>query len=258
MGVKFGEALTNGQNQELQLMVQRFSEIFSDRPGDTNLAEHRIDLTSDVPVRQTPYPVPFALQPSLKKELQQMENLRIIRKSDSPYTSLVVVVKKKDGSNRICIGFRLLNKITVTNPQPAPSPAESFLGMSEDKYFSKLDLTKSYHQIHVRPSDVHKTAFVTIGQHYEFLRMPFGMVNIGMAMTRAVRRLLERMDNVVDYIDDLLVHTKTWEEHLQVLEEIFKRLKAANLVASPRKCELGATQVDFLGHRDSWTSGLQC
>ena len=169
----------------------------------------------------------------------------------------MVVVKKKDGSNRICIDFRRLNMITVTDPQPVPSPAESFLCMSEDKYFSKLDLTKDYHQIRVRPSDVHKTAFVTMGQHYEFLRMPFGMVKSGMTMTRAVRRLLERMDNAFDYIDHLLVHTK-WEEHLQVLEEFFKRLKAANLVAKPTKCELGATQVDFLGHRlGRGTVGLQ-
>ena len=193
---KFGEALTYDQNQELQMMVQRFSEIFSDGPGDTNLAEHRIDLTSDVPVRQMPYPVSFALMSSLKKELQQMEDLGIIRKSDSPYASPVVVEKKEDGSNRICFDFRRLNKITVTDSQPVPSSAESFLGMSEDKYFSKLVLTKGYHQIHVRPSDVHKTAFVTMGQHYEFLRMPFGMVNSGMTMTRAVRRLLEGMDNV--------------------------------------------------------------
>ena len=185
--VKFGEALTYDHNRELQMLVQRFSDIFSDRPGNTNLAEHRIDLTSDIPVRQTPYAVPFALKSSLKKELQQMEDLGIIRKSDSPYASPVVVVKKKYGSNRICIDFRRLNKITVTDPQPVPSPAESFLGMSEDKYFSKLDLTKGYHQIHVRPSDVHKIAFVTMGQHYEFLRMPFGMVNSGMTMTRAVR-----------------------------------------------------------------------
>ena len=251
--VKFGEALTYDQIWELQLMVQRFSEIFSDRPGDTNLAEHRIDLTSDVPVRQTPYPVPFALKSSLKKGLQQMEDLGIIRKSDSPYASPLVVVKKKDGSNRICIDFRRLNKIMVTDPQPVPSPAESFLGT----YFSKLVLTKSYHQIRVRPSDVQKTAFVTMGQHYEFVRMPFGMFNSGMTMTRA-SRLLEGMDNVVAYIDDLLVHTKTWEEHFQVLEELFKRLKAANLVARPTKCELGATQVDFLGHRlGPGTVGLQ-
>ncbi|KAK3781801.1 hypothetical protein RRG08_026983 [Elysia crispata] len=130
--VKFGEALTNGRNRELQLMVQRFSEIFSDRPGDTNLAEHQIDLTFDVPVHQTPYPVPFALKSSLKKGLQQMQDVWIIRKSDSPYASPVVVVKK-DESNRICIDFRSLNKIAVTDPLLVPSPAKFFLGMSEDK-----------------------------------------------------------------------------------------------------------------------------
>ena len=101
----------------------------------------------------------------------------------------------------------------------------------------------------VQPSDVHKTAFVTMGQHDELLRMPFGVVDSGMTMTRAVRRFPEGMDNVVDYIDNLLVHTKMWEEHLQVLEQLFKRLKAANLVARPTRYELGATQVEFLGHR---------
>ncbi|RUS68768.1 hypothetical protein EGW08_023471 [Elysia chlorotica] len=200
-GVKFSEALTYDQNQDLQMLVEKFSYIFPDRPGDTNLAEHRIDLTSDVPVRQTPYAVPFALRSSLKKELQQMEDLVIIRKSDSPYASPVVAVKKKDGSNRVCIDFLRLNSITVTDPpQPVPSPAEYFLGMSEDKYFSKLDFTKGYHLIRARPFDVHKTAFVTMDQHYEFLRMLFGMVNSS---------IREGMDNVIDYIDDLLVHTKT-------------------------------------------------
>ena len=109
-------------------------------------------------------------------------------------------------------------------------------------------MIKGYHQIRVRPADVHKTAFVTMGQHYEYLRMPFGMVNSGMTRTRAVRKLLDGMDNVVDYIDDLLVHTRVWEEHVQTLKELFKRLKAANFVARPTKCVFGATQVDFLGH----------
>ena len=78
--------------------------------------------------------------------------------------------------------------------------------------------------------------------------MPFGMVNSGMTMTRAVRKLLDGMDNVVDYIDDLLVHTRSWEERVHTLKELFKRLKAANLVARPTKYVFGATQVDFLGH----------
>ena len=122
---------------------------------------------------------------------------------------------------------------------------DSFLGMREDKYFSKKDLTKGYHQTRVRPADVHKTAFVTMGQHYEYLRIPFGMVDSGMTMTRAVRKLLHGLDNVIDYIDDILLHTRTWEEHVQ---KLFKRLKVANFVARPTKCVFGATQVDFFGH----------
>ena len=246
--LKFGDELSTEQVRELQSLTSQYSDIFSDCPGDSNLAEHHIDLTSDVPVRQTQYPVPYAMQASLKEELQQMEEMGIIRKSSSPYSSPVVVVKKKDGGNRICVDFRRLNKVTIIDPQPVPSPSDSFLDMRAEKYFSKLDLTKGYHQIRVRPADVHKTAFVTMGQHYEYLRMPFGMVNSGMTMTRAVRKLLDGMDNVVDYIDDLLVHTRTWEEHVQTLKELFKRLKVANFVARPTKCVFGATQVDFLGH----------
>ena len=151
-------SIRSDQNRELQSMVQRFREIFSDRLGYTSLGEHRIDLTFDMPVCQTAHPVPIALQPSLKEELEQMEDLGIIRKCDSQYVSPVVVVKKRDGSNRICIDFRRFTKITVTEPQPIPSPAESFLSMSKDKYFSKIDLTKGYPQIRVRPSDVHETA----------------------------------------------------------------------------------------------------
>ena len=202
------------------------------------------------------------MQASLKEELQQMEEMGIIRMSSSPYSSPVVVVKKMDGGDRICVDFRSLNKVIIIDPQPVFSPANSFLGMREDRYFSNLDMTKGYHQIRFRPADVHKTAFVTMGHQYEYLRMPFGMVNSIMTLMRAVRKFLDGMDNVVDYIDDLLVHTRTWEEHVQTLKELFKRLKAANLVARPTKCVFGAAQVDFFeslfGTGYDWVARCQC
>ena len=144
--LNFGDGLPTEQVRELQSLMSQYGDIFSDCPGDLNLAEHHIDLTSDAPVRQTQYPVPHAMQVSLKEELQQMEEMGIIRKSSSPYSSPVVVVKKKDRGNRICVDFRRLNKITIIDPHPVPSPADVFFGMREDRYFSKLDLIKGYHQ----------------------------------------------------------------------------------------------------------------
>ncbi|GFR65847.1 zinc finger protein [Elysia marginata] len=188
------------------------------------------------------------MRQTLRDELRKMENLKIIRKSSSPFSSPVVVVKKKDGSNRVCIDYRQLNKITTFDPQPMTPPADVFQGMEKDQYFWKLDLSEGYWQIPVRKEDIPKTAFVTMDCHYEFLRMPFERMNSGATLTRAVKKLLCGMDNVVDYIDELLVHTETWEAHVETLAELFRRLREANFTVRPVKCVLGSSTIDFLGH----------
>ncbi|GFO41266.1 Zinc finger protein [Plakobranchus ocellatus] len=221
---------------------------FNDRPGTASTEEHCIELTSSIPVRQRPYPVPYAMRQNLRDELREMEDLGVIRKSSSPYASPVVVVKKKDGTNRVCIDYRQLNKLTIFDPQPMTPPADIFQGIEKDQYFSKIDLSKGYWQIPVRKEDIPKTAFVTMDCHYEFLRMPFGMMNSGATLTHVVKKLLCGMDNVVDYIDDLLIHTETWEAHVKTLSELFKRLQEANFTVRPVKCLLGSRTVDFLGH----------
>ncbi|GFO04002.1 Zinc finger protein [Plakobranchus ocellatus] len=225
-----------------------YSSIFSDRPGIVSTEEHCIEMTSSIPVRQRPYPVPYAMRQTLRDELREMEDLGAIRKSSYPYASPVVVVKKKDGTNRVCIDYRRLNKLTIFDPQPMKPPAAIFQGMEKDQYFSKIDLSKSYWQILVRKLDIPKTVFVTMDCHYEFLRMPFGMINSGATLTRAVKKLLRGMDNVVDYIDDLLIHTEIWEAHVKTLSELFKRLQETNFTVGPVKCLLGSRTVDFLGH----------
>ncbi|GFO21313.1 Zinc finger protein [Plakobranchus ocellatus] len=144
--------------------------------------------------------------------------------------------------------YRRLNKLTIFDPQPMTPPSDIFQGMEKDQYFSKIDLSKGYWQIPVRKEDIPKTAFVTMDCHYEFLRMPFGIMNSGATLTRAVKKLLCGMDNVVDYIDDLLIHTETWEAHMKTLSELFKRFQEANFTVRPVKCLLGSKTVDFLGH----------
>ncbi|GFN79554.1 Zinc finger protein [Plakobranchus ocellatus] len=207
--LKYGDELTLDQRRQLEeVALSYYSSFFSDRPGTASTEEHCIELTSSIPVPLRPYPVPYTMRQTLRDELREVEDLGVIRKSSSLYAS-PVVVKKKDGTNRVCIDYRRLNKLTIFDPQPMTPPADIFQDMEKDQYFSKIDLSKGYWQTPVRKEDIPKTAFVTMDCHYEFLRMPFGMMNSGATLTRAVKKLLCGMDNVVDYIDDMLIHTET-------------------------------------------------
>ncbi|GFN74006.1 reverse transcriptase [Plakobranchus ocellatus] len=207
--LKYGDDLTLDQRRQLEEVALTYSSIFSDRLGTASTDEHCTELLSSTPVRQRPYSVPYAMRRTLRDELGEMEDLGIIRKSSSPYASPVVVVKKKDGTNRVCIDYRRLNKLTNFDSPPGTPLAGILQGMEKDQYFSKIDLSKGYWQIPVRKEDIPKTAFVTMDCHYEFLRMPFGMMNFGATLTRVGKKFLCGMDNVVDYIDDLLIHTET-------------------------------------------------
>ena len=208
-----------------------------------------IKLTSDQPVRSRPYPVPYSLRESLKKDITDMMKMGVIRESSSPYASPVVVVKKKDNTNRNCVDYRRLNKLTVFDPEPMPTAEHLFQKLNGDKYFTRIDLSKGYWQISIPEGDIPKTAFVTPDGSYKFLKMLFGMINSAATLKRAMKKLLHGLDNVEFYWDDILVHTRTWEEHIKVLRELFNRLLAAGMTIRPTKCLFGVNTVDFLGHR---------
>ena len=177
-----------------------------------------------------------------------MEKLGIIRKADSPYASPVVIVRKPDGSNRICIDYRKLNKVTVFDGEPTANADDIFAKVGKDKYYSTLDMTKGYYQIKMAEEDIMKTGFVTPDGCYVFQRMPFGLVNSAATYNRMMRKMINDLKCADSYIDDIIVHTETWEEHMDILEEFFKRIKSANLTVRPTKCKFGYTKVDFLGH----------
>ena len=178
-----------------------------------------------------------------------MLDMGIIRRSQSSYAAPVVIVPKPDKSNRICIDFRKLNRLTRIDPEPMVAVQDVLEKMGGDRYYSTVDLSKGYWQIPVAKEDIHKTAFVVADGTYEFLRMPFGMVNAGATLVRGVRQLLHGLSQVDSYIDDIIIHTKTWSEHVEVLREVFRRLSDAGLTIRPSKCVLGADKVDFIGHQ---------
>ena len=211
------------------------------------MIEHKIDLTDDRPIRCKPYPLPYAKRDEIREEIKNMMVTGIVRESSSLYASPLVLVKKKDGSNRMCVDYRNLNLVTVEDPAPMSTAEDLFGKLGKCQYYSTIDLSKGYRQIPVAKEDIHKTAFVTPHGCYEFPCMPFGIKNSGATLVRGMRKLLQDMDNVECYIDDLIVYTKDWATHLQVLDKLLEKLRQAGLVIRPTRCVFGSKSVEFLG-----------
>lgn len=249
--VKFGDDLPKDVEQKLKDLTHKYSAVFTDIPGTCRLVEHHINLTSDTPVRSKPYPIPYHMREKLKDDIDEMLRLGVIRESDSPYASPVVIVPKKDGTNRVCIDYRKLNRITIFDPTPMVSVEDLLSKLSQKHCFSKIDLTKGYWQIPVAVNDIPKTAFVTPDGSYEFLKMPFGMVNAAATLVRAMRKLLAGLDNTDSYIDDILVHTIDWNAHINTLDKLFQRMAGVTITARPSKTLLGSATIEFLGQRIS-------
>ena len=140
--VKLGDELPEDQRRVLMDLVQRYPDVLTDMPGETDVIQHQIRLTDDTPIRCKPYPLPYAMREELRNEVDTMLEMGVVRPSTSPYASPMVMVKKKDGSNRMCVDFRKLNKITEVDPEPMTTTEDLFRRLSGQKYLSKIDLTK--------------------------------------------------------------------------------------------------------------------
>jgi hypothetical protein len=186
----------------------------------------------------------------LSKQLEELLEKGFIRPSSSPWGAPILFVKKKDGSMRMCIDYRELNKVTVKNKYPLPRIDDLFDQLQGAAWFSKIDLRSGYHQLRVKEEDVHKTAFRTRYGHYEFVVMPFGLTNAPAAfmdlMNRVCRPMLDR--SVIVFIDDILIYSKTKEDHVEHLREVLKTLRKEQLYAKFSKCDFWLEEVQFLGH----------
>ena len=184
----------------LKDLIHRHPDVFADMPGET----HVIQLIDDTPIRCKSYPLPYALREEPHNEVDSILEMGEVRPT-WPYPSPIVMVKKKDGSNWMCVDFWKLNKITEVDPKPMTMAEVLFCQLSGMKYLSKVDSTKGYWQIPDAPKDVYKKAFVIPDGQYEFLMMPFGMVNSGATLVRGLKRVLERLSGVGSYIDDIVI-----------------------------------------------------
>ena len=259
--VKEIEQTNNEKNAEMnycadsRAMLAEFSDVF---PADLPLklppsrsVDHRIELEAGaVP----PSKAAFRMSPTeldeLKKQLAELQAHKFIQPSKSPFGAPVLFVRKKDGSIRMCVDYRALNKITIKNKYPLPRIEELFDRLLGSKYFTKIDLRSGYHQVRIHPDDVPKTAFRTRYGHFEFLVLPFGLCNAPATfmhlMQDVFRPFLDAF--VIVFLDDILVYSASLEEHRSHVHQVLSLLRKHKLYAKLSKCELFKQSVSFLGH----------
>ena len=246
--INIDKNLSQSQTDEIKSVIVGHKDIFTNVPKKTSAIECDIKLTTSEPIRPKPYPIPQACQEIINKEITDMLTLGVIERCESPYAHPIVMVKKKDGTNRFCIDFRKLNKVTIFDPEPMPNPDQLFSKLSSSNFFSKIDMTKGYWQIPLSENSKNLTAFLTPDAQYRFKYMPFGLVTAPAVFTRMMRKLFSGQSNVINYIDDILIYTETWSEHIKILEKTLDILQKNNLAIKPSKCFLGYRTVEFLGH----------
>ena len=192
---------------------------------------------------------PIELQ-ELKKQLEELEQKGFIRPSISPWGAPVLFMIKKDGCMRMCIDYQELNQAIIKNKYPLPRIDDLFNQLSNAAVFSKIDLRSGYHQLKVKVRDIPKTAFRTRYGHYEFMVMPFGLTNAPAAfmdlMNRVFKDYLDKF--VVVFIDDILIYSRSHDEHEQHLRLVLQRLKDKKLYAKFSKCNFWLEEITFLGH----------
>ena len=171
--VKMNPELTEEQRGEVMKVLEEFRDVFIDVPGLTNLGKHSITLTTEEPIHSKPYSLPHAMKKEVEKELDDMLQLGIIEPSTSSYSLPIVVVRKPDGSNRVCVDFQKLNKVTVFDPEPMPQPEQIFAKLEKDQYFSTYEFSKGYWQVPMTDEDKPYTAFVTHKGLHQFKAMAF-------------------------------------------------------------------------------------
>ncbi|GJX69334.1 putative reverse transcriptase domain-containing protein [Tanacetum coccineum] len=235
-------------------VVRDYPEVFPDDLLGLPLVreiEFRIDLIPGAsPVVRSPYRLAPSEMLELSNQLKELQEKGFIRPSHSPWGAPVLFVKKKDGSMRMCIDYRELNKLTIKNRYPLPRIDDLFDQLQGACCFSKIDLRSGYHQLRVREEDIPKTAFRTRYGHFEFTVMPFGLTNAPAIfmdlMNRVCKPYLDKF--VIVFIDDILIYSKSEEEHEVHLKTILDLLQKEKLYAKFSKCEFWLQEVQFLGH----------
>jgi hypothetical protein len=247
---KLSEDLDPEQVSELLHLLQEFEDVFSDGStiGQVKGVVATINTAGDLPPASRLRPIGPAKCQVVEEALRQMANWDVIERSDSPTASAVVLVWQ-NSKWRFCVDFRQLIKITIKDSYPMLRSDYIFSSLAEKRFFSALDAVKGYHQVEIEESDRHKTAFITHRGLFQFKRMPFGLRNAPAQFQRMMDTILGslRWEAALCYIDDVLVFSDTWEQHLAHLRRLFASCRDAGLMFSKEKCRFAFSELRLLG-----------
>ena len=256
------EYLTESQSRKMYGMISRNAEVFVGADGKLGLntsVKHSINTGNAPPVKMRAYKTAVSQKKLIEEELEKMLEAQVIEPSESPWSSPVVLVTKKDGSPRFCVDYRKLNSVTVRDCWPLPNINDCLDSLSGACWFSTMDLASGYWQCEIDEADRSKTAFVTHKGLFQFNVLPMGLTNAPATFERLMERVLQGLqwEKCLLYLDDIVAFGGDFDQAMQNLQSVFSRLLEANLKLKPRKCMLFQKQVSFLGHVVD-AEGVQC
>ncbi|XP_071909625.1 uncharacterized protein [Coffea arabica] len=238
---------------EISELLHEFSDVFVEptQLPPERAHDHTIPLKPDAqPFKLRPYRYPHSQKTEIENQVSNMLQTGIIKPSTSPFSSPVLLVKKKEGTWRFCVDYRYLNDLTIKDRYPIPNIEELLDELFGSKFFSKIDLRSGYHQIRVKACDIHKTAFQTHQGHYEFLVMPFGLTNAPASFQALMNEIFQPYLRkfILVFFDDILVYSPDLQSHANHLRTVLRILKSHQLYAKMSKCMFAQLRVEYLGH----------
>ena len=236
------------QRKELAEVITQYREVFPDVPSKTNLIEHDVDVGDSAPIKQHPYRVSPMKKELLDKEVQYMLENDIIEESQSNWSSPCILVPKHDGGFRFCTDFRKVNDKTKSDSFPIPRIADCIDQIGNAKFVSTFDMLKGYWQVPLTQRAREISAFVTPSGLYQYKVMPFGMKNAPATFQRMVNKLVRDIDGCEGYIDDVVIFSDNWSDHIRQIERFFQIMREAKLTINLMKSEFGKATVKYLGH----------